>query len=120
MSLESNLNREQDQLLQWALKGFSEETVVRENKRINSDRAELNHRKTELEKRMETAKHTEVDIEGIKQACELVSNNLAELTFENKRLALEALTAKVWIDGESITVSGAIPIAHSSIVSTKV
>ncbi len=30
-----SLDKEQQQLLQWALKGFPEETVVAENKRIN-------------------------------------------------------------------------------------
>ena len=112
------LDREQDQLLQWALKGFPEGTIARENKRINQDRAELNRRKSELEKRIEATQHVEVNIEGIKKTCELVSSNLTELSFENKRLALEALNIKVWVDGENITVEGAIPIADSAIVST--
>ena len=38
--------------------------------------------------------------------------------FENKRLALEALNVKVWIDGDNVTLEGAIPIANSAIVST--
>jgi len=43
------LDREQKQLLQWALKGFPEETVVAENKRINESRSSLQSRKAELE-----------------------------------------------------------------------
>ncbi len=29
---------------------------------------------------------------------------------ENKRLALEALSVKVWVDKETVTIEGAIPI----------
>ena len=56
------LDREQEQLLQWALKGFSEETVIRENDKINRQRAELKDRKSELEIRIEQTEQTEVNM----------------------------------------------------------
>ncbi|MFC2060341.1 hypothetical protein ACFLTZ_04530 [Chloroflexota bacterium] len=43
------LDREQKQLLQWALKGFPEDTVVAENKRINESRSSLQSREVALE-----------------------------------------------------------------------
>ena len=111
------LDKQQDELLQWALKGFPEETVIQENEKINNVRNELNQRRAELEKRIEVAKQAEVNIQGIKEACELVSKNLEELSFENKRLALEALNIKIWVDGESITIDGAIPMTDCAIAS---
>ena len=66
------LNKEQEQLLQWALKGFPEQTVVSENKRINEQRAILEQRNIELETKIEQAKQTEVNMECIERFCELV------------------------------------------------
>jgi hypothetical protein len=60
-----------------------------------------------------------MDIQGIREACELVSKNLTEISFENKRLALEALNIKVWIDGENIRIEGPIPISEGVIVTTQ-
>jgi len=112
------LDKEQQQLLQWALKGFPEETVVAENKRINEQRDTLNERKVELETRVEQARQTEVNFESIERFCELVRQNLGDFTFDDKRLALEALSIKVWVNGNEINIEGAIPVAGDDIVST--
>ncbi|MBA7546150.1 hypothetical protein ES705_38533 [subsurface metagenome] len=111
------LDREQEQLLQWALKGFPEGTVIAENKRINEQRDVLKQRRIELETRIEQARQTEVNFESIARFCELVRQNLGEFTFEDKRLALEALQLKVWVDGNNINIEGAIPVAGDDIVS---
>jgi len=113
------LDKEQEQLLQWALKGFPEETVVAENKRINHHRVELTQRRAELENHIETAKQATVNIQGVKESCKLVGENLTELSLENKRLALEALNIKIWIDGENVKLEGAIPITEGVIATTQ-
>lgn len=79
---------------------------------------ELEKQKLELERRIEASKQAEVDIDSIKRCCELVRGNLADFTFENKRLALQALNVKVWIDGENIAIEGAIPLGEDAIAST--
>ena len=107
-----SLDKEQQQLLQWALKGFPEETVVAENKRINEQRDVLKQRRIELETRIEQARQTDVNFESIEQFCEQWRQNLGEFTFEDKRLALEALQLKVWVDGDDEPImEGAIPIS---------
>jgi len=111
------LDREQEQLLQWALKGFPEETVIKENERINRFRAELKQRRAELEARIEQGKQASTDIQGIERFCELARQNLGDFTFENKRLALQELQVKVWIDGNTVGIEGAIPIPEGDIVS---
>jgi len=47
----------------------------------------------------------------------VVRQNLGEFTFEDKRLALEALSIKVWVDGNNLEVEGAIPITEDDIQS---
>jgi len=79
---------------------------------------ELGRQKLEIERRVEVSRQAEVDIDGIKRFCELASSNLAEFAFEDKRLALEALGIRVWIDNEHITIEGAIPVADTDIAST--
>ena len=94
-TLLKELDREQETLLQWAQKGFPEETIIKENEKINNRRTELKQWKVRLESHIEVAKRANVDIQDIKKACELVSKNLTELSFENKRLVLQALSIKV-------------------------
>jgi len=112
------LDKEQERLLQWALKGFPEETVINENEKINRTRADLKERKAELEKKIEDAKENEVDLEGVERFCELARENLMNFTYEDKRLALEALQIRVAINGDNISVHGAIPVVTGDIVST--
>jgi site-specific DNA recombinase len=112
------LDKEQERLLQWALKGFPEETVINENEKINRTRADLKERKAELEKKIEDAKENEVDLEGVERFCELARENLMNFTYEDRRLALEALQIRVAINGDSISVHGAIPVVTGDIVST--
>ncbi len=112
-----SLDKEHQQLLQWALKGFPEKTVVAENKRINGQRDLLKQRRAELEARLEQVRETEVNMESIERFCEVVRQNLGEFTFENKRLALEALSIKVWVEGNKLEIEGAIPISGDDIQS---
>lgn len=78
----------------------------------------LERQRQGIERRIELVAQSEINIDGIKKFCELARSNLDEFTFEDKRLALEALQIKVWVDGEHITLEGAIPVAESDIVST--
>ena len=75
----------------------------------------LEEEASQLERRIEEREQSHISINGIKQACELIKTNLGGLGFEEKRLALEALQIKVWIDGESITIEGVIPIPKGQI-----
>ncbi len=112
------LDKEQEHLLQWALRGFPEETVINENEKINRTRADLKERRAELEKKIGNAKENEVDLEGVERFCELARENLMNFTYEDKRLALEALQIKVALNNDSISVHGAIPVIDGDIVST--
>lgn len=115
----ADLDREQQNLLQWALKGFPEETVVRENEKINRQRVELKEQEAELKRKMDTAKRSEIDMAGVEQFCELARQNLSNFGYEDKRLALDALQVKICVDGNKVSMTGAIPVATGDIVSTR-
>jgi site-specific DNA recombinase len=112
-----SLDREQGQLLQWALKGFPEDAIATENEKINQVRNELQNQRAELERRIDEARQREVDMSAIEQFCKSVGQNLASFTYEDKRMALEALQIKVLVDGNNVSMTGAIPIPAGDIVS---
>ena len=103
------LDGQQAELLSWALKGFPEETVTKENLKINQYRENLNNRLADLQARLTEARENEVDLEGIKHFCKLASENLANFNYAEKRLAIEALQIEVWLDGKDISITGVIP-----------
>ena len=112
------INRDQEQLLQWALKGFPEDTIVAENKRINDKRNLLQNRKSELKSQIATAKNTEVNLPKIEAFIQTIRDKIANLDFDMKRLALDMLDIKAWIDGENIVITGCIPITDD-VITTK-
>jgi len=112
------LDKDQEELLRRALMGFPDKLVIAENQRINSARAVLMQRKAELEARIEQTKLNEANMESIERFCEIVRQNLGDFTFDDKRLALEALQIKVIVDGDSVNIEGAIPVGGDDIEST--
>lgn len=63
-----------------------------------------------LEERIESNKQFTLNTDNLKQACEVVANNLKTINFEEKRLILQALQVRVSIDGDNINLCGAIPL----------
>lgn len=79
----------------------------------------LEDKRKKLEDSIEENRHFQLHTEQIMEACELVSRNLGNLTFADKRLALEALQIEAWLDGDNITIKGAIPIPSDAIATTQ-
>jgi len=113
------LDREQKQLLQWALKGFPEETVVAENKRINEKRANLHAQKAELETQLKASQEAAISLPKLEHFVELMRDKLSALDYEAKRLALDMLNIKVWLDGYNVEITGTLPVSDDVIVTTQ-
>jgi len=47
---------------------------------------------------------------------QFVREKLTILDFDMKRLALEMLNIKVWIDGQSVEITGTIPVGDADVV----
>ena len=90
-----------------------EAKFTREIKAIMSGIDELEKRKVELVNKIELAGQTEANIQSIREYCELVRHNLGELSFPEKRQALEALKVRVTSSNEGIKLEGTIPIVSS-------
>ncbi|MBA7616063.1 hypothetical protein ES703_23354 [subsurface metagenome] len=103
------LDTEQEQLLQWALKGFPDEMVIKSNERINRRRTELRREIKETEKKLEQVKKSHIDPTRVEELCGVVSQNLSDFGDTEKKLALEVFKIKVWIDGKSVILDGVFP-----------
>ncbi len=107
------LNREKDR----AWKGFEitgdEGKFTHEVKNIMSTMDGLEKRRKELLNRIEAVEYAEANVETIKDYCDLVRRNLGNLSFREKREALEALGIKVIVGKEGINMQGCIPIVSS-------
>jgi site-specific DNA recombinase len=113
------IDREQSQLLQWALKGFPEDQVVAENKRLNAARENLKAQKVELETRIEASQEATVSLPNLERFVDLMRQKLSTLDYETKRMALDMLGIKVWLDGGSVEITGFIPVMDDGIVTTQ-
>lgn len=115
-----HLEKEKDRIWKAFELTGDEAKFATEIKGIMGSVEELEYRKSELERRIEASQHGEVDIQGVRRFCELAKENLSNFSFEEKRLALEALRIRVLVNGATITVEGAIPIPDRDIASTVV
>jgi hypothetical protein len=113
------LDREQQQLLQWALKGFPESQVEAENRRLNKARETLTVQKAELETQIKASQDAVITIPKLESFIERMQSHISGLDFEGKRQVLDMLGIKVWLDGENVEITGVLPIADDVIVHTQ-
>ncbi len=74
---------------------------------------ELKARKVELQKKIELISETEVNMQSIKEYCELARHNLGNLSFSEKRNALESLRVRVIAGKGDLRLEGTLPIVSS-------
>jgi site-specific DNA recombinase len=87
-----------------------EAKFTREIKDIMLEIDEFEKRKVELGNRIESSGQTEVNIQSIKEYCELARHNLVNLSFSEKRKALESLGVRVVAGKGDLRLEGIIPI----------
>ena len=103
-----SVDREQHQLLQWALKDFPADQVEAENKRLNKAKGTLKAQKTELEAQLKASHNAVINVPNLERFIEDIQGKLPSLDFDGKRLALDMLGVTVWLDGQTIEVTGTI------------
>jgi len=113
-------NRERQKLRTWrAFEITGDEGAFRRNIAILDEEIKtLGEEAVQLGKRIIMREQAHVSVEGLRQACELIGKNLRNASFEDKRLALQALRIKVWIDDASVSIEGAISIPESQVAPT--
>ena len=86
-----------------------EDTFRRDIGQITREMEGLKEEQHRLEGCIRASNSARLDAENIKAACEIVKGRLGALSFEDKRLALDALQIRVVVDGDILTLQGAIP-----------
>lgn len=112
-------NREKQKARVW--KAFQltgdEETFKRSIGQLQREVEALRQERIHLEGAIEASRQFSPDVNDIKRACEVVRQNLKGLSLEDKRMAMEALQVRVWVDSDSVEIEGAIPVTDLSIAS---
>jgi len=101
-------DREQHKLLQWALKGFPEDQVDAENRRLNQAKETLKAQKTQIEAQLKASRNAVINLPNLERFIEDIQKRLPELDFEGKRLALDMLDITVYLDNENVEIKGII------------
>jgi site-specific DNA recombinase len=96
-----------------------EETFKHDIAMVEQDIKRLGAEASDLEHQIELSNKYQLDISRLKEACALVASNIKALSFDEKRLALQALHISVMIDGDKVTLSGAVPTRGLSSVSSQ-
>jgi site-specific DNA recombinase len=102
------VDSEQHQLLQWALKGFPEHQVEAENQRLNKARETLTLQIAELEGLIKASREAVISLPNLERFIEFIHSRASALDFESKREVLDMLNITVWINGESVDLTGAV------------
>jgi len=95
-----------------------EDSFKKDVERLDHEMQALENEKSELEQKVEGYQHYDIDAKRVKEACKLYSDNLKNMTYQEKRLALEALQISIVVEGDKILLNGIIPMASPEIVSS--
>jgi site-specific DNA recombinase len=111
-----NLHNQEGRLIRLYISGeIDDEWWRKEKVRIESERKRLIEERGKITTRIEATKKLQLNRESLKQYCEMAAQNLKNFDFQEERLALEALQIKVWIDGEKVTIEGAVPLVEAKL-----
>jgi hypothetical protein len=79
----------------------------------------LKVQKADLEIQIKVSQEAAVSLPQLEKFVELMRQKLTSLDFESKRMALDMLNIKVWIDGDNVEITGVIPAEKDVIVTTQ-
>ncbi len=103
-----SVDREQHQLLRWALKDFPADQIEAENKRLNKAKKTLKVQQTELEAQLKASQNAVINVPQLEGFIRDMLDKLPLLDFEGKRLALDMLGIKVYLNEQDIEITGII------------
>ena len=69
-----------------------------------------------METQIKASQEAEINLPKLEHFVELMRQKLTTLNFEAKRLALEMLGIKVWLDGQNVEITGTLPVPDDAIV----
>ncbi|MEE8421058.1 MAG: hypothetical protein V3R92_06335 [Dehalococcoidales bacterium] len=72
--------------------------------------------KAELEAQIKAGQEATITLPKLEHVVEMMRVKLATLDFETRKLALDMLNIKVWLDGHDVEITGILPITDDVIV----
>jgi len=83
------------------------------------NRATLQAQEAELKTQLKASQDAVISIPKLESFIERMQRKILTLDFEGKRQVLDMLGIKVWLDGESVEVTGVLPVTGDVIVHTQ-
>ncbi len=102
----------------YALGEVDETFIIQETRSLKVRCAAAEHRLNEISKQRLQLTNLHDDQSKVAEVCRMVSAKLTNTTFENKRLAIEALRAQVWVFQDRVEVRGYLPTSSLTIART--
>ncbi len=101
----------------YRLSEIDDQFILNENKKLKQEKERLLEEKAALRNRLEVQTVNEFQLEALREYCDRAAKNIEQFTYEDKRLALDALGIEVIVKPEGIAIRGAIPASIPSITS---
>ena len=79
---------------------------------MNDAKTVLRSKRATLESQIEASHEASITLPKLEEYVELIREKLTTLDFDMKRLALDMLNIKVWIDGQNVEITGSIPVDY--------
>jgi len=93
---------------------YDEELLEVETRRLKQAQRQANSEYQKLNRQWATMSQAAEQMKSLETYCEWASQNLENLDFEQKRLALEALDVQVTVDGKKVMIRGFLPVGSPS------
>ena len=78
--------------------------------RIKTEKEAWEEQRREMQARLEAEREIQKNRLTIEAYCERASRNIEDFTFEDKRMAVDALDIVAHVDGDRITIRGRVPL----------
>ncbi len=65
---------------------------------------------------IQTSREAAISLPKLEAYIQLIREKLTTLDFDMKRLALDMLNIKVWLEGQSVEITGTIPVEDADVV----
>ncbi|MFC1943298.1 recombinase family protein [Chloroflexota bacterium] len=102
----------------YALGEVDEAFIIQDSRSLKVRRGAAESRLNEITNQRLQLANLHDDQSKVSEVCRTVSANLNNMTFENKRLAIEALRAQVWVFQDRVEVRGYLPTSSLTIART--
>jgi len=89
---------------------IDEKKLDDEISRIKTEKEAWEEQRRKLEAQLEAEREIQKNRLTIEAYCQRASRNIEDFTFEDKRMAIDALDIVTHVDGERITITGRIPL----------